>query len=144
MTRSWARLELAAVDADPQHEVLVVELVRLQHGGAAAVDAGLALGVEPPPAHPAAQVGRVDAGEPAVRVDGLDPGPDVEAVVVLLGALVRVQRLAVAERPLALTPGPAVLATARGPGLPTAASPARPAGLVDSALVTDIVGVLLR
>ena len=37
-----------------------------------------------------------------MRVDVLDPGPDVEPVVVLLGPLVGVERLAVAERPLAL------------------------------------------
>ena len=94
--------ELAAVDADAEHEVLVVELVRLEDGGAAAVDAGPALGVEAPPAEPAAQVGRVDRGEAAVGVDVLDAGPDVERVVVLLGLLVGVERLAVAERPLAL------------------------------------------
>ena len=99
--------ELPAVDADAQHEVLVVELVRLEDGGATAVDAGLALGVEAPPAHPAAQVGRVDAGEAAVCVDVLDPGPDVEAVVVLLRPLVGVERLAVPERPLALAAPPA-------------------------------------
>ena len=63
---------------------------------------GLALGVEAPPAEPAAQVGRVDGGEAAVRVDVLDPGADVERVVVLLRALVGVERLAVAERPLPL------------------------------------------
>ena len=63
---------------------------------------GLALGVEAPPAHPAAQVGGVDRVEAALGVDVLDPGADVEPVVVLLGALVRVQRLAVAELPLAL------------------------------------------
>ena len=94
--------QLAAVDADPQHEVLVVELVRLEHGGPAAVDPGLALGVQTPPAEPAAQVRRVDRGEAAARVDVLDPGADVERVVVLLGLLVGVERLAVAERPLAL------------------------------------------
>ena len=67
---------------------------------------GLALGVEAPPAEPAAQVGGVDRGEAAVRVDVLDPGPDVERVVVLLGPLVGVERLAVAERPLALAARP--------------------------------------
>ena len=92
--------ELAAVDADPQHEELVVELVRLEHRGLAAVDARAALGVEAPPAEPAAQVGRVDTGEAALAVDVLDPGPDVEPVVVLLDALVRVERLEVAQRPL--------------------------------------------
>ena len=55
-----------AVDADAQHEVLVVELVRLERRGLAAVDAGLALGVEAVPAEPAAQVARVDRGEAAV------------------------------------------------------------------------------
>ena len=54
--------QLAAVDADPQHEVLVVELLRLEHGGPAAVDAGPALGVEAPPAEAAAQVaGSIEA-----------------------------------------------------------------------------------
>jgi hypothetical protein len=37
-----------------------------------------------------------------VRVDVLDAGADVQRVVVLLGLLVRVERLAVAQRPLAL------------------------------------------
>ena len=46
----------AAVDAHPEHEVLVVQLVRLQRGGLAAVDAGLALGVQPLPTEAAAQV----------------------------------------------------------------------------------------
>jgi len=55
--------ELATVDAHPQHEELVVELVWLEDRCLAAVDAGLALGVKPPPSHPAAQVGRIDRGE---------------------------------------------------------------------------------
>jgi hypothetical protein len=38
----------AAVDAHPEHEVLVVQLVRLQGRRPAAVDAGAALGVEAP------------------------------------------------------------------------------------------------
>ena len=94
--------ELAAVDADAQHEVLVVELMRLEHRGASAVDARAALGVQAPPAEPAAQVGRVDAGEAPLAVDVLDPGPHVEPVVVLLDPLVRVQRLEMAQRPLSL------------------------------------------
>ena len=113
VSRAWSREisptsaqllggQRAAVDAHPQHEVAVVELLGLQRRGAAAVDPGPALGVEAPPAHPAAQVGRVDGVEAALGVDVLDAGPDVEPVVVLLGALVRVQRLAVAELPLAL------------------------------------------
>ena len=63
---------------------------------------GRALGVEAHPAEPAAQVGGVDRVEAALGVDVEDPVPDVERVVVLLGLLVLVQRLAVAERPLAL------------------------------------------
>ena len=63
---------------------------------------GLALGVEAPPAHPAAQVGGIDRVEPALGVDVLDARADVEPVVVALRALVRVQRLAVSELPLAL------------------------------------------
>ena len=58
--------QLAAVDADPQHEVLVLELVRLEGRGPAAVDPGLALRVETPHAEPPVQVGRVDRGEPAL------------------------------------------------------------------------------
>ena len=91
----------AAVDPDAEHEVLVVQLVRLEGGGLAAVDARLALGVEPVPAEPTAQVTRVDAGEAALGVDVLDPGADVERVVVLLGLLVGVEGFAVAEGPLA-------------------------------------------
>jgi hypothetical protein len=93
--------ERAAVEAHAQHEVAVVELLGLQRRGAPAVDPGPALGVEAPPAHPAAQVGGVDRVEPALAVDVLDARADVEPVVVALGALVRVQRLAVAELPLA-------------------------------------------
>ena len=53
-----------------------------------------------------------------MRVDVLDPGADVERVVVLLDPLVGVERLAVAERPLTLTPGPA-----RRPGRAGASGP---------------------
>src|SRR3954464_5182808 len=89
-------------DPDPQHEVLVIELFRLEDRGLAAVDAGTALGVEPPPAEPAAQVGAINAREAPYRVDVLDPLAHVEAVVVLLRPLVGIERLEVAERPLAL------------------------------------------
>jgi hypothetical protein len=92
----------AAVDPDPEHEELGVQLVRLQDRGLAAVDPLLALGVEAPPAHPAAQVGRVDRVEAAVGVDALDPRPHIERVVVLLELLVGVERSEVAHGPLAL------------------------------------------
>ena len=97
------RAEQGAVAAHAHHEVPVVQLVRLERGGLAAVEAGGALGVEAHPAEASAQVGRVDGVEAALGVDVADPGLDVERVVVLLGLLVRVQRLAVAEGPLALT-----------------------------------------
>ena len=89
----------AAVAADAEHEVLVVELGGVEGGGLAAVDAGLALGVEPPPAHPAPQVLACDRGEPLLGVDLLDAGADVQAVVGLLELLVGVQRRAVAVGP---------------------------------------------
>src|SRR6185369_17052590 len=91
----------AAVDADAQHEVAVVELLRLQHRGLAAVDAGPPLRVQPVPAEPAAQVSRVDGVEAVLGVDVDDPLADVEPVVVALVFLVLVERLAIAERPLA-------------------------------------------
>ena len=102
MTRSCVAGELPAVDAHPHHEVGVLELLGLQHGGLAAGDALGALGVEAHPAHPAAQVAGVDAVEAGLRVDVEDPLAHVEAVGVLLHPLVGVERLAVAERPLAL------------------------------------------
>ena len=105
--------EQLTVAAHAQHEELVVELLLLEHRGLAAVEARGALRVEAHPAEPAAQVGRVDGGEAALGVDVQDPGADVERVVVLLGLLVLVQRLGVAERPLAL----AALGTRTGSSL---------------------------
>src|SRR5690606_31092368 len=120
-------VELATVDADPQHEELVLELLGLQRGGAATIDAGLALGVEPAPAEPAPQVLRVDAAEPTACVDIEDPLFHVERVVVLLGAFVGVERLPVADGPLAiaLAPGRRPSAARTGAG-PTAARGGRP------------------
>ncbi len=92
----------ATVDAHPHHEVRVVEFLGLQRAGAAAVDTGSALGVKPPPAKPAAQISRIDRIEASVSVDRLDPVPDVEPIVVFLGALVGVERLEMAQSPLAL------------------------------------------
>src|SRR4029079_16044041 len=95
--------EERTVRADAHHEELVVELLLLEHRGLAPVEARCALRVETHPAEAPAQVGRVDRGEAAPGVDVQDPGPHVERVVVLLRLLVLVQRLGVAERPLALT-----------------------------------------
>ena len=97
--------ELAAVDPDPEHEVAVVELLGLQDGGLAAVDARPALRVQAEPAEPAAQVSGIDRVEPLLGVDVDDPLADVQPVVVLLVLFVLVERLAVAERPLAFAAG---------------------------------------
>ncbi len=61
--RSARRGQGAAVAADPQHEVLVLEHVGVLVTGPGAVVAGLALGVEAPPAETAAQVALVDGLE---------------------------------------------------------------------------------
>ena len=97
--------QLPAVDPDPHHEELVFEFLRLEDGRAATIDAGGALGVQPPPAHPATQVAGIDAVVAGVAVTGLDPLPHVQPVVVLLHPLVDIQRLAVAQRPLPLAAG---------------------------------------
>ena len=94
-----------AIAADPQHEVLVLEHVGVVVTGPRAVVPGLALGIEAPPAETAAKVTLVDALEAALGIHVLDARPDVERVVVLLGLLVGVQRLPIAERPLALALG---------------------------------------
>src|SRR5262249_2267059 len=114
--------ELAARDPDSHHEERVLDLGVLQRSGLAASDPGTALGVQAPPAEPAAQVLRVDGLEALVRVAGEDPLTDVEPVIVFLEAFGRVQRLKLAKRPLALA--------TKGPGwhvsFPSAASEAAP------------------
>ena len=95
-------IKLAAVDPDPHHEVAVVQLGRLQQRRLPAVDAGPPLGVQAPPAEPAAQVRRVDRVEAVPGVDVDDPLADIEPVVVALAFLVGVEGLAVAKGPLAL------------------------------------------
>ncbi len=104
----------AAVDPDPEHEVAVVQLLRLKHGGLAAVDAGLALGVQPPPAHASAKVVGVDRVEPALGVDRLNACPHVETVVVLLELLIAVERGVVPQGPLAFAAVASGLAAGRG------------------------------
>src|SRR5690606_28143437 len=95
-------IQRTAVAADPQHEVPGFEHIDLLVAGPGAVVTLLALGVQAPPAETSAQIALVDTVEPVLGVDVLDPGPDVERVVVLLGLLVRVERFPIAERPLAL------------------------------------------
>ena len=103
----------AAVEADPEHEVLVGQLGVVELGGAAAVDPRLALGVQAPPAEPAAEVLRRDGGEALPGVDLLDALPDVEAAVLLLPLLVGVERGAAVDGPL--TVGAAGARRAQGP-----------------------------
>jgi hypothetical protein len=93
-------VEDGTVGAHAHHEEPVVELLLLELGGLAAVEARGALRVEAHPAEAAAQVGRVDRVEAAAGVGVEDAVPHVERVVVLLGLLVLVERLGVAERPL--------------------------------------------
>ena len=99
-----SRGQQPTVDPDPQHEERVFQLVRLEHRGTAAVDTGRTLRVQTPPAETAPQIARVDAVEAGVTVNVLDPRAAVQTVVVLLHPLVRVQRLPMTHRPLALTP----------------------------------------
>ena len=120
--------QCAAVDADAQHEVLVVELPRLERGGLAAVDAGAALGVEPVPAEATAEVTGIDGGESALGVDVLDACPDVERVVVLLRLLVRVERLAISQRPLSFALLAARIGRLRSRGRSGTARARRPGG----------------
>ena len=65
--------QCTTVDADPEHEVLVVEFPRLQRRGLTTVDTGPTLGIEAVPAEAPAQVRRVDRSETALGVDVLDP-----------------------------------------------------------------------
>src|SRR5829696_600776 len=95
--------QCTTVDADSEHEVLVVELPRLQRRGLTTVDTGPALGVEAIPAKASAQVRRVDRSETALGVDVLDPLAHEQRIVVLLRLLILVEGLAIAERPLTLT-----------------------------------------
>ena len=97
-----ARAQGAAVAAHPHHEVLGLEDVGVLVARPRAVVALLTLGVQAHPAHPAAQILLVDAVEALLRVDVDDAAAHVQRVVVLLELFVGVERLAVAERPLAL------------------------------------------
>ena len=97
--------ERTAVDPDAEHEVLVFELVRLKRCGLAAVDPGLALGVQAPPAETAVQVLAGDGVEALLGVDGLDTLADVQAVVFLLPGFVGVERRGAVNLPLAVRLG---------------------------------------
>ncbi len=91
-----------AVDPDPHHEELVLELLGLGRARALARHALLALRVQAVPAHAGTQVLLADRAEPARREDPVDPLANVQAVVVLLDLLGGVERLVVAQPPLPL------------------------------------------
>jgi hypothetical protein len=99
--------QCTAIDPYPEHEVFVVQLRGLQGRGLSAVDSRAPLRVKPVPAEAPPQVGRIDRREAALRVDVLDPLTDQEGIVVFLGLLVGVERLAVAQGPLAFALLPA-------------------------------------
>src|SRR5699024_5348186 len=94
--------QLAAVDADAHHQVLVLELMGLKCRRAAAVDSGLALSVQAPPAETSVKIILGDRGESALGVDVLDPFADIEAIVFGLIDLVFVQRFTTVDLPLAI------------------------------------------
>jgi Predicted integral membrane protein (DUF2269) len=91
-----------AVHPDPEHEVLVLELFGLGRSGPLPGDPLLPLRVEPPPAQPRAQILLPDRSEPSWCEDPVDPLADVQPVVFLLDLLGGVERLVIAEAPLAL------------------------------------------
>lgn len=84
-----ARSEQAARDSDAKHEV--------------AVDLGT-LGVKTVPAEPVPQVRRPDRREALFRVDVLDTSPDLEAIVLALRDLGRVEGLEISQGPLPFRP----------------------------------------
>ncbi len=92
----------AAVDADPHHEELVLELLGFRRARPLTGDALLALRVEAVPSHPRAEVLLADRSEPARSEDPIDALAHVQAIVVLLDLLGRVERLVVAQPPLPL------------------------------------------
>ena len=94
--------EAPAVDADPHHEELVLQLLRLRRARAFSRNPLLALRVQPVPPQARTQVLLADRTEPARREDPVDPLAHVQAVVVLLDLLRGVERLVVAQPPLPL------------------------------------------
>ncbi len=91
-----------AVGAHPHHEVRGLQQFGVVVTGEGAVIALLTLGVKAHPAHPAPQVGLVDAVEALLGVDIEDAGADVEGVILLFEHLVGVQWIAATQRPLTL------------------------------------------
>src|SRR5262249_35113485 len=94
--------QLSARDADPHHEVGVLDVGVLERASLAARDPSAPLRVQAPPAESSAQVGRVDGLEAGLGVPIDDALPDVEPGVVLLESFSGIQRLEVAHGPLAL------------------------------------------
>ncbi|SKU15766.1 Uncharacterised protein [Mycobacteroides abscessus subsp. abscessus] len=108
------RGQRAAVATHPQHEVVILEHVGVVVTRPGAVVTLLALCVQTPPPEASTQIGLVDAVETLLGVNGFDALAHIERMVVLLDLLVGVERLELAQGPLALT---ALLLGASGPGL---------------------------
>src|SRR5699024_2883288 len=68
---------VAGVHADADHQILVPELMGREGRRAAAVDSGLALSVQAPPAETSVKIIVGDRGESALGVDVLDPVTDI-------------------------------------------------------------------
>src|SRR5699024_9819315 len=94
--------EFAAVDADAHHQILVLELMGLEGRRAAAVDSGLTLSVQPPPAETSVKIIGGDRGESALGVDVLDLVTDIEAVVLGLIDLIFVLLFTTVDFPLSI------------------------------------------
>ena len=101
IVRSCSTVERAAVAADPQHEVAVLDARRCSRHRSRCRRSPACAGYRAP----TSGTGRAGRSCRCCRspagVDVLDAGAHVERVVVLLGLFVGVERLAVAERPLA-------------------------------------------
>jgi hypothetical protein len=101
-----SQIQLPAIHPHAEHEELILQLVRLQHGRPAAVDTRATLGIQPPPPQPTPQIRRINRREPPMGIDVLHPSPHIQRVVILLDPLIGVQGLPMPQSPLTLTARP--------------------------------------
>ena len=107
----WPIVRSAAADSAPPSQrtrimkYLGFEQLGVVVAGERAVVALFALRVQAPPAETTAQIAFVDAVEAVLGVDVLDALPHVERRAGLLHLFVGVERLTIAQRPLALSYG---------------------------------------
>ena len=93
---------LAAVEADAEHEVLVLEFLVGLHAGVLAAQPLLPLGVQADPLEARREILGGDGAEALLGVDVDDPLLDRESRILLLDALVVVQGFPAVDEPLAL------------------------------------------